>query len=152
MNYKICLLSNERKQQKFYRMGYGSSVYEEKSDYSREIDNLTSSTLNDELNINLIRKSKNIIKVDVQGAEIYILQGLQDNLSLFEVVILEASLREHNLGSPLFPEVCDFMKQKNYIIYDFCDLKRLGDEQSTLVQLDCVFVKKNSFLLNQKLR
>ena len=152
MNYKICLLSNERKQQKFYRMGYGSSVYEEKSDYSREIDNLTSSTLNDELNINLIRKSKNMIKLDVQGAEIDILQGLQDNLSLFEVVILEASLREHNLGSPLFPEVCDFMKQKNYIIYDFCDLKRLGDEQSTLVQLDCVFVKKNSFLLNQKLR
>ena len=152
INYKICLLSNERKQQKFYRMGYGSSVYEEKSDYSREIDNLTSSTLNDELNINLIRKSKNMIKLDVQGAEIDILQGLQDNLSLFEVVILEASLREHNLGSPLFHEICDFMKQKNYIIYDFCDLKRLGDEKSTLVQVDCIFVKKNSFLLNQKLR
>ncbi len=152
INYKICLLSNERKQQKFYRMGYGSSVYEEKSDYSREIDNLTSSTLNDELDINLIKKSKNMIKLDVQGAEMDILQGLQNNLSLFEVVILEASLREHNLGSPLFHEVCDFMKQKNYIIYDFCDLKRLGDEKSTLVQLDCVFVKKNSFLLNQKLR
>ena len=152
INYKICLLSNERKQQKFYRMGYGSSVYEEKSDYSREIDNLTSSTLNDELDISLIKKSKNMIKLDVQGAEMDILQGLQDNLSLFEVIILEASLREHNLGSPLFHEVCDFMKQKNYIIYDFCDLKRLGDEKSTLVQLDCVFVKKNSFLLNQKLR
>jgi len=152
MNYKICLLSSECKHQKFYRMGYGSSVYEEKSNYPREIDNLTSSTLNDELDINLIKKSKNIIKLDVQGAEIDILKGLQDNLSFFEVVILEASLREHNLGSPLFPEVCDFMKQKNYIIYDFCDLKRLGNEKSTLVQLDCVFVKKNSFLLNQKLR
>ena len=53
-----------------------------------------------------------MIKLDVQGAEIDILQGLQDNLSLFEVVILEVSLRELNQGSPLFPEVCDFMKQK----------------------------------------
>ena len=152
MNYKICLLSNEQKQKKFYRMGYGSSIYEEKSSYPREVDNLNSSTLNHELDIDLIKKSKNMIKLDVQGSELDILKGLQDNLSLFEVIILEASLREHNLGSPLFHEVCEFMKQKNYTIYDFCDLKRLGNEKSTLVQLDCVFVKNNSLLLNQKLR
>ena len=133
-------------------MGYGSSIYEEKSSYPREVDNLNSSTLNHELDIDLIKKSKNMIKLDVQGSELDILKGLQDNLSLFEVIILEASLREHNLGSPLFHEVCEFMKQKNYTIYDFCDLKRLGNEKSTLVQLDCVFVKNNSLLLNQKLR
>jgi len=152
MNYKICLLSDEPKKQRFYRMGYGSSVYEEKSDYPREVDNLDSSTLNQELDIDLIKKSKNMIKLDVQGAELDVLKGLQDNLSLFEIVILEASLREHNLRSPLFHEVCEFMKQKNYTIYDFCDLKRLGNDKSTLVQLDCVFVKNNSLLLNQKLR
>ena len=45
--------------------------------------------LNDELDINFIRKSKNIIKLDVQGDEIDILKGLKDKLSLFELVILE---------------------------------------------------------------
>tara|TARA_B100000029_G_C17492343_1_gene929573 strand:+ start:606 stop:1364 length:759 start_codon:yes stop_codon:yes gene_type:complete len=152
MNYKICLLSNEHKQQKFYRMGYGSSVYEEKSSYPREIDSLTSTTLKDELDFNLIKNSKNIIKLDVQGAELDILRGLHNNLSFFEIVILEVSIREHNMGSPLFPEVFNFMRENNYTIYDLCDLKRLGNEKSILVQFDCIFVRKNSFLLNQKLR
>ena len=157
-NYKICLLSNDIKEHKFYRMGYGSSLYEEESEYPRDIDILTSTTLDKEIDINLIQnpkhvlQSKNIIKLDVQGAEIDVLEGLNDKLSFFEVVILEASVRQLNKKSPLFYDVWTFMRKKGYFLYDVFDLKRLGDEKSSLVQLDCVFVKNNSFLLEQKLR
>ena len=73
-------------------------------------------------------------------------------MSFFEVVILEVSIRQLNKKSPLFYDVWIFMREKGYFLYDMCDLKRLGDEKSSLVQLDCVFVKNNSFLLEQKLR
>ena len=45
INYKICLISNKIKKIKFYRMGYGSSVYNELSKFERKIDILRSTTL-----------------------------------------------------------------------------------------------------------
>jgi len=40
------------------------------------------------------------------------------------------------------------MNSKNFYFYDLCDLKRLGNENSILVQFDSVFVRKNSKLLD----
>ena len=45
ISYKICLLSDNIKELKFFNMGYGSSVYEEKTNFSREIEHITSTTL-----------------------------------------------------------------------------------------------------------
>ena len=42
------------------------------------------------------------------------------------------------------------MKSKNFILYDIFDLKRLGENNSFLVQFDCIFVKNNSNLLDVK--
>ena len=146
--YKICLLSNEIKDLKFYNMGYGSSVYEEKTSFERTVEQITSTTLDIELKDLPINTTNNIIKLDVQGSEIDILRGLKDKINLFEVIILETSLKEYNKNSPLFFNVINFMESKNFHFYDLCDLKRLGNENSILVQFDSVFVKKNSKLLN----
>ena len=75
-------------------------------------------------------------------------KGLKDKINLFEVIILETSIKEYNKNSPLFFNVINFMESKNFHFYDLCDLKRLGNENSILVQFDSVFVKKNSKLLN----
>jgi len=151
INYKICLLSNTVKQIKFFNMGYGSSIYEEKTNFSRKIEYINSSTLENELAFLNINSSSNIIKLDVQGSEIDILEGLGKNISFFEIVILETSVKEYNEGAPLFIDVINFMDKKNYSLYDICDLKRLGLERSFLIQLDAVFIRKNSSILNSDL-
>jgi len=148
ITYKICLLSNSIKQLKFFNMGYGSSIYEEKTNFSRKIEYIKSSTLENELSSLNITSSNNIIKLDVQGSEIEIIEGLGKNISNFEIIILETSVKEYNKGAPLFIDVINFMDKKNYSLYDICDLKRLGFERSFLIQLDAVFIKKNSSILN----
>lgn len=148
ITYKICLLSNSIKQLKFFNMGYGSSIYEEKTNFSRKIEYIKSSTLENELSSLNITSSNNIIKLDVQGSEIEIIEGLGKNISNFEIIILETSVKEYNKGAPLFIDVINFMDKKNYSLYDICDLKRLGFERSFLIQLDVVFIKKNSSILN----
>jgi hypothetical protein len=59
-----------------------------------------------------------MIKLDVQGSEIDILKGLGNEINLFEVIILETSVKEYNKGSPLFLDVINFMNEKNYSFYD----------------------------------
>ena len=128
-------------------MGYGSSVYEENTNYSRKTELITSSTLEIELSKLNFYSSNNIIKLDVQGSEIDILKGLEKKISFFEIIILETSVKEYNKGSPLFIDVINYMNKLNYIFYDIYDLKRLGNYGSFLVQFDAIFVKKNSSLL-----
>ena len=41
-----------------------------------------------------------------------------------------------------------FMEKQKFRLYDICDLKRLGNEKSFLLQLDCVFVRQNSQLFD----
>ena len=147
ISYKICLLSDKIKELKFFNMGYGSSVYEEKTNFSRETELITSSTLEIELTKLNFHSSNNIIKLDVQGSEIDILKGLGKKISFFKIIILETSVKEYNKGSPLFIDVINYMNKLNYIFYDIYDLKRLGNYGSFLVQFDAIFVKKNSSLL-----
>ena len=150
INFKICLLSDDCNSYKFYNMGYGSSIFEEQTSHKRNVEEISSTTLDQELPDELRNYSNNLIKLDVQGSEIKILEGLLDKIIYFEVIILEVSLHNYNKDSPLFDKVMNFMYNKNYRLYDLFDLKRLGNNKSFLVQFDCVFVKNNSDLLNVK--
>ena len=73
-------------------MGYGSSIYEENTHHPRDIEYIQSTTLKTELSKFSINSTNNIIKLDVQGSEIDILKGLEDDIFFFEVVFLETSL------------------------------------------------------------
>tara|TARA_B100001123_G_scaffold409357_1_gene503416 strand:+ start:374 stop:1129 length:756 start_codon:yes stop_codon:yes gene_type:complete len=150
LDYKICLLSNDNKTYKFYNMGYGSSIFEEQTSHKREVEEIISTTLDEEIPAELKKYSNNLIKLDVQGAELMILDGLKDSINLFEVIILEVSLHNYNKNSPLFNDVIKYMNDKNFKLYDLFDLKRLGSNDSFLVQFDCVFARNNSELLNVK--
>jgi len=103
-------------------MGYGSSIYEEKTNFSRQVEYITSSTLKNELAHLNLHSSNNIIKLDVQGSEIDILKGLDIDIALFEIIILETSVKKYNKGSPLFIDVINFMNEKDYSFYDIYDL------------------------------
>ena len=150
LQYKIGLLSDEINNYKFYSMGTGSSIYEENTTHPREVENMTSSTLKIELNNELSFFKNNLIKLDVQGSELKVLDGLSNLIDNFEVIILEVSLHEYNKGAPLFIDIINYMKKKKFTLYDLFDFKRLGEKNSFLLQFDCVFVNQNSNLINVK--
>lgn len=146
--FKLALLSNEKREYKFYKMGYGSSIYHENTSHERTEVQLTSTILKEELYNKIENGTDNILKIDVQGAEIDVLDGLGNYINYFELVILETSVQQYNKNAPLFDEVIDYMKNKNFRLYDIFDLKRLGEKKSFLIQCDVIFIKKNSKLFN----
>ena len=135
VRYKICLLTDK------------ISNY---TKHPRIVKNMKSSTLKNELHKELSRFKNNLVKLDVQGSELKVLDGLGDLIDNFEVIILEVSLHEYNKGAPLFIDIINYMKEKNFKLYDLFDFKRLGQKQSFLLQFDCVFVNQKSNLLNVK--
>ena len=150
IDYKIILLSDDEKDYDFYSMESGSSIFEEQTNYSRKIKKVKSSLLYNELPNEIKNTKSNLIKLDVQGAELKIISGLKELINNFEVIILEVSLHKYNKGSPLFYDVISHMQNNNFILYDIYDLKRLGDQDSYLLQFDCVFLRENSNLLKVK--
>tara|TARA_B100001029_G_C15045159_1_gene446559 strand:+ start:643 stop:1398 length:756 start_codon:yes stop_codon:yes gene_type:complete len=150
ITYKICLLSNDNNSYKFYNMGYGSSIYKEQTSNKGEAEEVIATTLKKELPSSISKYNNNLIKLDVQGSELKVLDGLADMIKYFEVIIIEVSLHNYNKNSPLFPDVINYMSNKNFRLYDLFDLKRLGKNGSFLVQFDCIFVRNNSDLLNVK--
>ena len=150
VDYKIKLLSDEEKEYDFFSMASGSSIFEEQTNYSREIKKIKSSLLYNELPKEIKNTKSNLIKLDVQGAELKIMTGLRELINNFEVIILEVSLHKYNKDAPLFYDIIHYMKDKRFVLYDIYDLKRLGDKESYLLQFDCVFLKDNSNLLNVK--
>jgi len=150
IDYKIILLSDDEKDYDFYSMESGSSIFEEQTNYFRKIKKVKSSLLYNELPNEIKNTKSNLIKLDVQGAELKIISGLKELINNFEVIILEVSLHKYNKGSPLFYDVISHMQNNNFILYDIYDLKRLGDQDSYLLQFDCVFLRENSNLLKVK--
>jgi len=86
-----------------------------------------------------------LLKLDVQGYELTVLQGATKCFGYTEVVLLEIALYSLNPNQPIFSEVVSFMDNNGYIVYDILSLHR---ERSTdiLRYMDVIFVAKDSEL------
>jgi FkbM family methyltransferase len=83
-----------------------------------------------------------LIKIDVQGAELNVLDGCSATLKETEAVVLEVSMFKFMKGAPVFNEVIEYMKNKGFVAYDIIfGWNRPLD--NALGQVDIVFVKEN---------
>lgn len=83
-----------------------------------------------------------LIKVDVQGAELDVLDGCQSTLEDTEVIALEVSMFQFMQNSPQFHEVIFYMKQKGFVAFDIIPgWNRPLD--NALGQVDIMFVKES---------
>ncbi|WP_341738060.1 FkbM family methyltransferase [Microcoleus sp. CAWBG640] len=87
-------------------------------------------------------KAPYLLKIDVQGAELNVLDGCRQMLEDTEVIILEVSLFQFFVGGPQLYDVVSYMKERGFVTYDiFGGYIRPLD--GALAQVDMVFVKEN---------
>lgn len=83
-----------------------------------------------------------LMKVDVQGAELDVLNGAEKVLEESELVVLEVSLFQLFVDGPQFYDAVNYMKERQFVVYDiFGWHTRLLD--GALAQVDLAFVKEN---------
>lgn len=86
-----------------------------------------------------------LIKIDVQGAELDVLEGGQAILANTAVAILEVSLFRFFQRGPVFHDVLEYMKARGFVPYDFLGLQYRPIDDA-LSQVDVVFVKEEGLL------
>lgn len=101
---------------------YTSSLYEESDGKEedgepREIKIIMIDDLIGRYNLS----SDILLKVDVGGAELDVLDGAQKVLQYCEVVILEVLFFKFLKRNPEFCDVIDYMKKRNFVVYDIFD-------------------------------
>ena len=146
-DYVIALLGQEERDSvPFFLMktpfgSTGSSIYEEQTSFNREKQNLPMTTLD-----RLFQDRKEgqciFIKLDIQGAELDVLDGAPQVLSGVEFVFMEVGVLEYNKGAPLFDETVKRMAQKGFVVFDVCEQHRLFN--NILFQIDVLFIREGS--------
>jgi len=88
-----------------------------------------------------------LMKIDVQGAELEVLSGAGTVLETVQAVFMEISFAEYNRGAPLFVETATAMNRYGFCLTDLADLRR--GRGGTLLQADALFLRQGSAYLPQ---
>jgi FkbM family methyltransferase len=143
IDYAIALLGAEsRASADFFLADLGSSLYVENTAVVPRRVDLPMLTLDAALARHGVAGTI-LLKLDVQGAELDVLAGAADTLARTQAILLEASLVEYNRGAPRIAEVIARLKELDFVLYDICDLRRIG---AVLAQTDLLFVRRGSAL------
>jgi FkbM family methyltransferase len=126
VEYRIALLSSHMEESvPWYGGGdTGNSMFREQSEVyqqdapvrkkSQTLDHVVSQS-------HLASRRVGIIKIDVQGAELLVLQGGKDTLKQATFVQIEASTVQYNEGGSCTWEVDEFLRSQGYALYDMGD-------------------------------
>ncbi|HMC97274.1 MAG TPA: FkbM family methyltransferase [Flavobacteriales bacterium] len=82
-----------------------------------------------------------LLKVDVQGFELAVLDGAEETLPKCDAVILETSFFRLHDSAPEFYDVLHYMKQRGFVAYDLFDGHNRPLDNA-LAQRDVLFVKE----------
>ena len=130
----------------FFEYGTGSSIYRE---HGRPVDSkeIITSTLDAVAKkIGIGEADSILLKLDVQGAELDVLQGATDVLPRVKCIVLEMSLVPYNDGAPTFDDLFDALRRLNFALFDIAGEHR-DPRNGRLLQVDMVFVPSTSKLI-----
>lgn len=86
-----------------------------------------------------------LIKADVQGAELKVLDGAKKMLEDTELVIVEVSLFQFFVNGPQLYDIVSYMKERGFVAYDFYGSHNRPLD-GALAQVNMVFVKEKGQL------
>lgn len=147
--YEILALANKTGKAELFvekanNLGTGASLYKENTEWYAdgkfekvevEVDTLDNRKYFADEVIDLV-------KMDVQGAELDILLGGRSTIMRSKYVLIEVSVEEYNLKAPLIDSIVPIMKQYGFYIEDILDYLRFSKNKIT--QMDILF--KNSYI------
>ena len=149
VDYRIVLLGTEtRADVAFHHVNAainssGSSLYEEQTRYPRDTISLPMRRLDDVL-AEMSGREFDLLKVDVQGAEIDVLRGGVRTLAGIVAIVIELSLLEYNKGAPLIGEVMRWLAEQGFALFDVFPVSRIPT--GALLQVDGIFLRRGSSL------
>lgn len=116
-NYLIALLGSENKTTTYFTQadnlwGAGNSIYKELTEVKYNETTLNMKRLDDLFESDSLF---DLIKIDVQGAEIDVMKGGLELVKRAQCVILELSIIPYNENAPLYKEVINFMLNLNFV-------------------------------------
>ena len=147
VDYRIVLLGTEtRADVAFHHVNAainssGSSLYEEQTRYPRDTISLPMRRLDDVL-AEMPGRKFDLLKVDVQGAEIDVLRGGVRTLAGIVAIVIELSLLEYNKGAPLIGEVMRWLAEQGFALFDVFPVSRIPT--GALLQVDGIFLRRGS--------
>jgi FkbM family methyltransferase len=90
-----------------------------------------------------------LMKIDIQGGELAVLEGFTEHLREVEVLLLETWLvRGYGAQTPTLLELCNWLRDYGFHLADFTGCYRGGD--GTLEAQDCLFINERSQLYKDK--
>jgi FkbM family methyltransferase len=95
-------------------------------------------------------KPPHLVKIDVQGYELKVLEGGQKLFDTAEVFIIEANLFKFMPECPRVHEIIAFMAAREFFLFDLAGLLRRPFEND-LAQLDLVFVSAKSPMVSSNI-
>lgn len=114
----------------------GNGIYQENTQFKFEPEKricTTLDTLFDE------HDRFDLIKMDVQGAELDIIKGGLRTIRKSEALLLELQMTEYNLGAPMAQDVICYLADRGFEFIDIFDLMYLDNR---LIQIDALFRNK----------
>ena len=147
-DYKNILLFDKETEVDWYEgRNTGDSIFKENTEHFKNIKPIKKQTqILDNVFQNI---TFDLIKLDVQGAEIPVLKGGKNLIDKAEVVILELPFAgQWNNGCPDFKTHIDYMNNIGFTVFDIIELHRIGGN-NVVFQVDILFIKKTSNLLNK---
>ncbi|CAK9051592.1 Hypothetical protein SCF082_LOCUS28315 [Durusdinium trenchii] len=134
-----------------YQITTGASMFRERSDLfvdPRFAETLVLRTRSlDEVVSEVFRGERccDLLKADVQGAELTVLLGGLKTLSQAQLVLLEAPVLPYNEGAPSFSEVIAFMAAHHFELVDVADAT-YSEGVFRVLHLDLLFAPRSSRL------
>jgi FkbM family methyltransferase len=141
-DYYIGLLSKDENEYDFHMIPLdplctGMSMYREKTEFW---DNYSSKVKKQATTLNILFKdtSFDLIKIDVQGAELDIIEGGKEICKKAKGILLEISLTQYNENAPLYDEVISYMESIDFKAVEVLDENKNGKSH----QQDILFINQ----------
>lgn len=85
-------------------------------------------------------KRFDLIKIDVQGAELDVIAGGLNTIQYATFITMELAVMRYNEGAPLINEAIQYMDVHGFKIFDIYELHYMN---GALIQIDVCFINKN---------
>jgi FkbM family methyltransferase len=94
-------------------------------------------------------RAPELLKLDVQGYELWVLKGAEESLPGIRVILAEVNLLDIHKDVPLLHEMTGWLFQRGYVAYDISGLGRRPLD-GALWQADMIFVRQDDALRADK--